>query len=523
MGLQATYIGFLQRIPGITEPLERMSFKSKLKWTGIILLLFFMMGQITVYGVAPASFEQFRFLEIILGSSFGSLMSLGIGPIVTASIILQLLVGSKIIPWNLGTEEGKAMFQGTQKLLAMLFAFLEAVIYVVMGAVPAAAPSLAWIVILQLAFGGIVIIFMDEVISKWGFGSGISLFIVAGVSKTIIVRMFNPLVQSCTGDLIRQSGIIACFPSAGNPPAGLIPLAMTIIGAGEPISAMLVLLPIVATVIVFILVVYANAIKVEIPLAFGSVRGFGRRWPLKYFYTSNIPVILIAALLANIQLFGRMMSNQGLTWIAEFNSSGNIIGGLMLFLIPPRTQAVTIVCITIGLFALIGAIVAYLTKKDAKKVVAGFSVAGIIVWFLTLSSMGLTSLLAISAMDITRMLVYLLIMMGGAVLFSVFWVSTAGMDAKAVAGQIQSTGMQIPGYRRDPRIMERVLNRYIPVLAVIGGASVGFLAAFADFTDAIGTGTGILLATMIIYNLYEELATRHLEDMHPALRKLMAK
>ncbi len=511
MGLQATYIGFLQRIPGITEPLERMSFRSKLKWTGIILLLFFMMGQITVYGVAPSSFEQFRYLEIILGSSFGSLMSLGIGPIVTASIILQLLVGSKIIPWNLGTEEGKSMFQGTQKLLAMLFAFLEAVIYVVMGAVPASDPSLIWIVILQLAFGGIIVIFMDEVISKWGFGSGISLFIVAGVSKTMIVRIFNPLTQA--GGL----------PTAGNPPAGIIPYVVTTIGAGEPIAALFALLPIVATAIVFMLVVYANAIKVEIPLAFGSVRGFGRRWPLKYFYTSNIPVILIAALLANIQLFGRMMSNQGLTWIAEFDSSGNIIGGLMLFLVPPRTEAVTIVCIAIGLFALIGAIVAYITKKDAKKLVAGFSLAGILVWFLTLSSMGLTSLLAISAIDITRMLVYLLIMMGGAVLFSVFWVSTAGMDAKAVAGQIQSTGMQIPGYRRDPRIMERVLNRYIPVLAVIGGASVGFLAAFADFTNAIGTGTGILLATMIIYNLYEELATRHLEDMHPALRKLMAK
>ncbi len=511
MGLQATYIGFLQRIPGITEPLERMSFKSKLKWTGIILLLFFMMGQITVYGVAPASFEQFKFLEIILGSSFGSLMSLGIGPIVTSSIILQLLVGSKIIPWNLGTEEGKSMFQGTQKLLAMLFAFLEAVIYVAMGAVPASVPSLAWIVILQLAFGGIIVIFMDEVISKWGFGSGISLFIVAGVSKTMIVRIFNPLTQA--GGL----------PTAGNPPAGIIPYVVTTIGAGEPIAALFALLPIVATVIVFMLVVYANAIKVEIPLAFGSVRGFGRRWPLKYFYTSNIPVILIAALLANIQLFGRMMSNQGLTWIAEFDSSGNVIGGLMLFLIPPRTEAVTIVCIAIGLFALIGAIVAYFTKRDAKKLVAGFSLAGILVWFLTLSSLGLSSLLTISAMDITRMLTYLLIMMGGAVLFSIFWVSTAGMDAKAVAGQIQSTGMQIPGYRRDPRIMERVLNRYIPVLAVIGGASVGFLAAFADFTNAIGTGTGLLLATMIIYNLYEELATRHLEDMHPALRKLMAK
>ena len=97
------------------------------------------------------------------------------------------------------------------------------------------------------------------------------------------------------------------------------------------------------------------------------------------------------------------------------------------------------------------------------------------------------------------------------------------MDAKAVSGQIQDIGMQIPGYRRDPRIIENVLNRYIPALAVLGGASVGALAAFADFTGDLGTGTGILLATMIVYNLYVELATQHLEDMHPALRKLLGK
>ena len=114
-------------------------------------------------------------------------------------------------------------------------------------------------------------------------------------------------------------------------------------------------------------------------------------------------------------------------------------------------------------------------------------------------------------------------MIVGSVIFSIFWVATAGMDARAVANQIQSTGMQIPGYRRDVRIIEKVLNRYIPGLAILGGASVGFLAAYADFTGALGSGTGLLLATLIIYNLYEEIAMQHMEDMHPAVRKLLGK
>lgn len=510
MAAADAYINLLTKIPGISDPVKTPTFKSKIKWTAIILIIYMVMGQIMVWGVAPGSIEQLRYLEIILGSSFGSLMTLGIGPIVTASILLQLMVGSKIVPWDLRTENGKMMFQGTQKLLAIVLSVVEAIIYVMMGAVNA-QPGFLWIVIAQLAVGGIIVIFMDEVISKWGFGSGISLFIVAGVSKTIIVQMFNPLTAAGT------------FPTAGNPPAGLIPFAITAIGAGDIFGALLSMVPILATAIVFLIVVYANAIKVEIPLAFGSIRGFGRRWPLKFFYTSNIPVILVAALLANVQLFGTMMANSGLTFLATLDSNGNISGGLVYLLIPPNNQALSILLITIGVFALLGAAVTYFTKRQGLKLVALFAVLGGVVWFIAVSALGMSSLATITLTDIAKLFTYSIFMVGGATLFSIFWVTSAGMDAKTVAGQIQSTGMQIPGFRRDIRIIERVLNRYIPALAVIGGAAVGMLAAYADFTGAIGTGTGILLATLIIQNLYEELAMKHMEDMHPAMRKLFAK
>ena len=117
-----------------------------------MLVLYFAMAQITVYGVAPGSFEQLRTLEILLGSSFGTLMTLGIGPIVTSSIILQLMTGSKIIPWDMSTERGKMMFQGTQKFLAIILSIVEAAIYVGFGAV-GALPGFEAIVITQLAIG----------------------------------------------------------------------------------------------------------------------------------------------------------------------------------------------------------------------------------------------------------------------------------------------------------------------------------------------------------------------------------
>ncbi len=116
---------------------------------------------------------------------------------------------------------------------------------------------------------------------------------------------------------------------------------------------------------------------------------------------------------------------------------------------------------------------------------------------------------------------YISFMIVGAVVFSIFWVQTSGMDAKSQAKQMMSSGLQIPGFRRDPRVLESVLNRYIWPLTVMGGATVGFLAAFADLTGALSRGTGILLAVMIVYRLYEEIAKQHMMDMNPMMRKFM--
>jgi preprotein translocase subunit SecY len=499
-------MGILGKLPGVAGPVGRLTFKQKLKWTGLILVIYFVMTQIQVYGISGVAAEQFKLFETLLGASMGSLMTLGIGPIVTGSIILQLLVGSKLIPWDLSTPEGKSMFQGTQKLLAIVLSVVEAAVYVMMGAVPASSPALVGIVIAQIAAGGIIVIFMDETISKWGFGSGVGLFIVAGVSKTILISMFNPLAQG------------GAFPTIGNPPTGAIPFALTALGASEPFQAFLALMPVIATVLVFMLAVYAQSIKVEIPLAFGSIRGFGRRWPLKFFYTSNIPVILAAALLANAQLIARISAP---SLLGTFDSSGNPSGGLIYFLTVPSNIAIQQVMIFMGVFALIGAILAYFTNKRGWKLALGSAVLGFVVWYLFATGMGLSSSVVVPFDDILRIIFYSAFLIGGATVFAIFWMATSGMDAKSVAGQIQSTGMQIPGFRRDVRIIERVLNRYIPYLAVMGGAAVGALAAYADFTGALGSGTGILLATMIIYQLYEELAMQHMEDMHPALRKLM--
>lgn len=451
-------------LPEVRGPKQRrLPFKEKLKWTVITLVLFFIMGLIPLFGLGDNALQQFEFLSIILGASFGSIISLGIGPLVTSSIVLQLLSGTGILKMDLTTSEGRQRFQGLQKILGIFFIILEAGIYVLMGGL-APDPALAgtalysqmqMILIFQLFLGGIVIMFLDEVVSKWGFGSGISLFIAAGVSQQIFIRAFNFL------------------PSPTNPDiaAGAIPAFFQSLATGNVTTATLQIAAVLSTLLVFAICVYAQSMKVEIPLSFGRVRGQGIRWPLNFFYTSNIPVILVAALMANIQLFARLLEKWGFPILGTFSGNSPASG-----------------------------IVYWLSSPDL--------VQNIIRGSFSLSQLG-------------NALIYVVIFMLGSIVFSIFWMQTANMDAKSQAKQILSSGLQIPGFRKDERVLEKILSRYIWPLTIVGGASIGLLAALADLTGALSNGTGILLAVMIVYKLYEEIAKQHMMDMHPAMRKFM--
>ena len=190
----------LNNLPEVEGPSQKfLSFKEKLKWTFVILMIYYFLGLLPLFGLGVNALQRFETLSIILGAEFGSLISLGIGPIVTASIVLQLLNGSGILKLDLTRPEGKKTFQGLQKLLAIFFIIFEAAIYVLMGGLAPATEfagtalysQLQLVLIFQLFLGGVMILFMDEVVSKWGFGSGIGLFIVAGVSKSIFIQAFN--------------------------------------------------------------------------------------------------------------------------------------------------------------------------------------------------------------------------------------------------------------------------------------------------------------------------------------------
>lgn len=454
----------LYNLPEVRPPTEkRLPFNVKLKWTLIILVAFFVLANIPLYGLGQNSLVRFQQVATILGAEFGSIISLGIGPIVTASIILQLLVGSGILKIDTNSAEGKRYFQGLQKIGVIFFIIFEAMIYVLMGGLQPVSASYTGILIFQLILGGVAIMFMDEVTTKWGFGSGVSIFIVAGVARTLVTGLFQFIGangENCLADF----GNTAC--------SGAVLVILQSFINGAPREALVAGTVILVTAAIFLLVVWAQSLKVEIPLSFDRLRGHTIKWPLAFFYASNIPVILVAALLANIQLFGSLLENafDGPTFVGGF-SNGQPISGLAYWLS---------------------------SSNLLEAIIRG----------------------SMQSSQIIQAFTHLLFFMAFSTLFAVFWVKTAGMDASSQAKKIIASGLQIPGFRKDERILESILARYVMPLTIMGGIAIGMLAALTDTLGALTSGTSILLAVMIMYQLYQNVAQQHAVDMHPTLRRM---
>jgi len=476
----------LTRMPSVRRPEGHVPFKRKLGWTAGILVLYFFLTNVILFGVGSQGADVFGQFRSILAGAQGSLLQVGIGPIVTASIVLQLLGGADLL--GLDTQNNprdQVLYQGLQKLLVVIMTALTGLPMVFAGQFLVPDPNVAtslgvsitvlqWIIFLQVFAGGILILFMDEVVSKWGVGSGIGLFIIAGVSQRLMGGLIStPLFGQEWGIIPMWARMMLGFADT---PALLSPsgIETMLIGAGQ-------IVPILTTVAIFSIVVYAESVRVEIPLSNTRVKGARGRFPVKLIYASVLPMILVRALQMNIQFLGRILNAQWASmpaWLGQF-ADGQPTGGFFYYLAPIQSP------------------------QDW-------------MWF---AGMGGGN----SALEIMlRVTVDLTFMVVGGAIFAIFWVKTTDMGPEATAQQIHGSGMQIPGFRQNVRSIERVLDQYIPQVTVIGGALVGILAVGANMLGTIGgvSGTGLLLTVSITYKLYEEIAEEQLMEMHPMMRQM---
>jgi preprotein translocase subunit SecY len=465
----------LAAMPAVRTPEGHVHFKTKLLWTAGILLIYFFLSNILIFGLDPASQDIFEYWRALLAGESGSIIHLGIGPIVTASIILQLLKGADVLPIDTTEERGQVMYMGLQKLLIFVMIVVEAIPNILGGFMlpdPAVANALfggntaivSFLIFLQLCIGGVIIFLLDEVVTKWGIGSGVGLFIIAGISRSIV------------------TGLISWEAVSDPYPVGFFPrlVAIGLDGASYAQYFTADMIAFVTTIIIFMVVVYVESTRIEIPLAHSSVRGLRARFPVKLIYASVLPMILVRVLQANIQMIGLFLYNMGVTIFGAFIGT-QAVSGLMYYLSPISDPSQWM-------------------------------------WWLYPIAKAPWQILTRLSIDV------LFVVVGGAI-FALFWIKTAGLDSKDVARQIQLSGMHIPGYRKNPQVLERYLDRYIPRITVIGGVFIGILSVGANLFGVIGaaSGTGLLLTVSITYRLYEEIASGQIMEMYPAMARFFGK
>jgi protein transport protein SEC61 subunit alpha len=190
-----------------------------------------------------------------------------------------------------------------------------------------------------------------------------------------------------------------------------------------------------------------------------KTRGVKVPFPIKLFYTSNIPIILQSAFVSNLYFFSTVLHRKykgsffvGLLgkW-AESDSMGHQapVGGLAYYISPPRS-------------------------------------------FFDIQT------------DPFHALFYYAFVMCSCAFFSRLWIDISGQSARDVMRQLMDQDLMIDG-SRDTSMVKR-LARYINTAAAFGGICIGALCIFADFMGAIGSGTGILLAVTIIYQYFEQIS-----------------
>ena len=463
-------------LPEIPKPEKKPTLNERFVWTTIALVAYLVMSTTPLYGLqnssSSAANQQNTFLRVVFASAQGTLMQLGIGPIVTAGLILQLLVGSDIIKLDMGDSADRAIFGSATKLLTFVVIVGESFAYIYGGALGPLGQTQALVVFIQLFVASVLVLLLDEMIQKgWGIGSGVSLFILAGVCQQVLWYTFSPISLQGVGYIGFIPAVLSSFLTNT--------LGSIVVREFKYPS----LLTFSLTIVMILVLIYIEGIRVELPITSIKYRGFQGVYPIKLLYVSNIPVILVSALGANVTFFSRLLYG--------YSGSGSAPWWLSAIAVFPRNA-------TAGQYP-IGGLVYYMTPPQGLSVSNGTG----------------------TIQDPIHALIYLLYLVGMSVLFARLWVEIGGLNPRAVAKNLMDADVQVPGFRRTGLSIEQMLNRYIPTLTIIGGILIGLIAGVSDLFGVFGTGIGILLMVDIILQYYQMLLKEQVEEVSPALAGLI--
>ena len=453
----------LMLMPTVPKPTREIDIMRRLTYTAAALALYLVCTLTPLYGVKKVAHQDPMYhLRLLTAASKFTLMELGISPIVSSGMILQMLSGFGVINRDNTNQESIALFEAAQKLAGLLMTAFQAATALITGQYGSreeVGVFGAVCIFLQLMVAAIVVILLDEMLQNgYGIGSGISLFIATNICEQIVWRLFSFQTYRYGRGNEYEGAIIAFFHLLITRKDKLRAIREAMFRSHLPNLA-----NVFSTILVFFAVILFEHIKIDIGLMTTMNRQEPRPFEIKLFYTSNTPIIVQSTIISQICSFSRIICSH---W------PDSLITKILGVWRSPEQGLGDEYAVPISGLAY------YLQSPSSVKH--------------TLS-------------DPLHTIVYLTICLSSAGIIAYYYINIGGQSAADVAKSLSAQHLTLKGHREDKAVIEKRLNMYIPTAAALGGILTGLLSFVADFLGAFGSGTGIILAVSIIYQFAEEL------------------
>ena len=443
-------------IPYVPKPKITIKPNEKLVWTGMVLFIYLIYSQIPLYGIYKTrDSDPLHYMRIILASSRGTLAELGITPIISSSFLMGFLRTLRIISFDPNIKEDRILFEQTTKFVAIIITLGQAIAYVfngVYGPVNLIGNFNIILLISQLVIGGIIIILLDELLSNnYGLISGISLFVATNISENIMWKCFSPFTVASERGIEYEGAIIALFHFLITKKSKYEAFRLAFFRRSAPN-----LLQLFSTLVIIILVMYLWRFKLYIKVTNKKMPGVTYNQPIKLFYSSTTPIIVINTFISNLYLISQVLyrrySSSLLikilgTW-AEKNGEQVATGGIAYFITPPK-----------NLF--------YFITHPLKSIIYVIFILYFSGWF----TQTMVDLIGKGAIDLAR--------------------------------GLKNEGFFLEGIRESEETIYKRFQKLIPTVSFLSGMLIAALQILADLIGAIGSGTGILLLVSTILQVQE--------------------
>lgn len=439
-------------LPRVSPPEHAQSLPQRLTWTALALLIFLIMSHMPLYGIVSSdSSDPTYWLRMMVASNRGTLMELGITPLITPNTFLQFLLGIQAIKADMNNPEDQRKMQTTTKVMTMLFAFGTSVVYVASGMYGSPSELGAGICILlvvQLVGATLIVSLLDEMFAnKYCLGrGGVNFFIATNVAETIIWKSFSPIMINTGRGPQFEGAVLSLGHMLFTWPDKRVALREAFFRQSQPN-----IMNLLATLLIFSVIVYLHGFHSLVTVTQEGANQSVPPRPIPLFYTSNMPILLQSALSSNVflisqLLFTRFSENFFVrlvgSWgpVADGSSQLKAVSGLVYYMSPP------------------------LSVSDA-------------------------------FVDPIRTIVYLVYMVAACATFSTMWLEVSKSGPAEVEAQYKNSNI------RTTSTFSRDLRRDILAAASFGGAILGLLCVTCDLLSALGSGTGILLMVTTIYDI----------------------